>query len=89
VARAEEAEGVGPGGSGASDDPVILPGQGSHAQTSQFIYGRSGPVRISGSVSDHQLRWSSADPAGVIHNASAQLESGEQVPTRLDPAGPS
>jgi hypothetical protein len=68
---------------------VILPGQGSHAQASQFIYGRSGPLRISGSVSDHQLKWSSADPAGVINFANAQLESSQQVPARLDPAGPS
>ena len=68
---------------------MILPGQGSHAQASQFIYGRSGPLRISGSVSDHQLEWSSADPAGVINFANGQLESSEQVPARLDPAGPS
>ena len=67
---------------------MILPGQGSHAQASQFSYGRSGPLRISGSVPDHQLEWSSADPAGVINLAGAQLESGEQVPARLDPAGP-
>ncbi len=68
---------------------MILPGQGSHAQASQFIYGRRGPLRISRGVSDHQLEWSSADPAGVIDLANGQLESGEQVPARLDPAGPS
>jgi hypothetical protein len=89
--RAEErqAEGVGPGGSGASDNAVVLPRQGGHAQASQFIYGRSGPPRISGGVSDHQLEWPSADPAGVINFASGQLESSEQVPARLGPAGPS
>jgi hypothetical protein len=44
-------------------------------------------VWISGSVSDHQLERSSADPAGVIDVADGQLESSEQVPARLDPAG--
>jgi hypothetical protein len=68
---------------------VILPGQGSHAQASQFSYGRGGPLRISGSIPDHQLEWSSADPAGVINLAHAQLEASEQVPARLDPARPS
>jgi hypothetical protein len=68
---------------------VIISGQGSQAQASQFICGRSGPLRISGSVSDHQLEWSSADPAGDINFANGQLESSEQVPARLDPAGPS
>ena len=67
---------------------MILPGQGSHAQVSQFSYGRSGLLRVGGSVPDHQLKWSSADPAGVIDLASGQLEPGEQVPARLDPAGP-
>jgi hypothetical protein len=67
---------------------VILPGQGSHAQASQFIYGRSSPLRISGSVPDHQLEWSSADPARVINFGNGQLESSEQVPARRDPAGP-
>jgi hypothetical protein len=65
---------------------VVLPGQGSHAQASQFIYGRRGPLRISGSVSDHQLEWSSDDPAGVIDFANGELESGEQVPACIDPA---
>jgi hypothetical protein len=67
---------------------VIFPGQGGHAQASQFIDGRSSPLRISGSVPDHQLEWSSADPARVINFAHGQLESCEQVPARLDPAGP-
>jgi len=65
---------------------VVLPGQGSHAQASQFIYGRSGPLWISGSVSDHQLEWSSGDPVGVIDFANGELESGEQVSARIDPA---
>jgi hypothetical protein len=68
---------------------VILPGQGGNAQASQLVYGRSRPPRISGSVSDQQLEWSSADPAGVIDFADGQLESSEQVPARLDPAWPS
>jgi hypothetical protein len=68
---------------------VILPDHGSHAQASQFVYGRSGPLRIGGSVVDHQLEWSSANPASVIDFANGQLESSEQVPARLDPAGPS
>ena len=86
--RAEErqAEGIGPGGSGASDNAVVLPGKGSHALASQFIYGHSGPLRISGSVPDHQLEWSSGDPAGVIDLVNGELESGEQVPARIDPA---
>jgi hypothetical protein len=66
---------------------VILPRQGGHAQASQFSYGRSGPLWISGSVSDHQLERSSADPAGVINFANGQLEPSEQVPARLHPAG--
>ena len=88
--RAEErqAEGVGPGGRGASDDAVVFPRQGSHAQTSQFIYGRRGPLWIRRGVSDHQLEWSSGDPAGVIDVANGQLESREQVLAGLDPAGP-
>jgi hypothetical protein len=68
---------------------VILPRQGSHAQASQFIYGRRGPLWISRGVSDHQLEWSSDDPAGVIDLANGQLESGEQVLACLDPARPS
>jgi len=46
-------------------------------------------VWISGSVPDHQLEWSSADPARVINLAGGQPESSEQVTARLDPAGPS
>jgi len=68
---------------------VILPRQGSHAQPSQFIYGRRSPLWISRGVSDHQLEWSSGDPAGVIDFANGQLESGEQVLACLDPARPS
>ena len=68
---------------------MILPGQGSHAQASQFVDGRRGPLWIGGGVPDHQLERSSDDPAGVIDFANGQLESGEQVPARLDPAGPS
>jgi hypothetical protein len=68
---------------------VILPGQGSHAEASQFIYGRRGPLWISRGVPDHQLEWSSDDPAGVINFANRQLESSEQVSACLDPARPS
>ncbi|GIH72241.1 hypothetical protein Mth01_44940 [Sphaerimonospora thailandensis] len=67
---------------------MILPRQGGHAQAGQFIDGRRGPLRIGRGVSDHQLEWSSADPAGVIDFANGQLESGEQVPACLDPARP-
>ena len=88
--RAEErqAERVGPGGDGAGDDAVVLPRQGGHAQAGQLIHGRRGPLRIGRGVPDHQLERSSVDPAGVIDVANGQLESGEQVPARLDPAGP-
>jgi hypothetical protein len=68
---------------------VILPRQGSHAQPSQFIYSRRGPLRISRGVSHHQLEWSSGDPAGVIDLANGQLESSKQVLACLDPARPS
>jgi hypothetical protein len=67
---------------------VVLPGQGSHTQAGQFIYSRRGSPGISGGIPDHQLKWSSADPAGVIDLGSAELEPSEQVPARLDPAGP-
>ncbi|GGQ17733.1 hypothetical protein GCM10010140_55080 [Streptosporangium pseudovulgare] len=67
---------------------MILPRQGGHAQASQFIYGRHGPLRVGRGVPDHEFEWSSADPAGVIDLANGQVESGEQVPARLDPAGP-
>jgi hypothetical protein len=56
---------------------------------SQFVHGRRSPLWISRGISDHQLEWPSGDPAGVIDFADGQLESGEQVPARLDPAGPS
>ncbi|GII52049.1 hypothetical protein Pth03_04380 [Planotetraspora thailandica] len=68
---------------------MILTRQGGHAQASQFIYGRRGPLWISRGVADHQLEWSSGDPAGVIDFANGQLEAGEQVPACLDPARPS
>ena len=68
---------------------MILARQGGHAQASQFIDGGLGPLGISRGVTDHQLEWASADPAGVVDFANRQLESGEQVPARLDPAGPS
>src|SRR5262249_17077462 len=80
------AGGGGGGGRGGRDEGVILPGEGNHAQASQFIYGRRGPLWISRGVSDHQLEWSSGDPAGVIDFANGQLEAGEQVPARIDPA---
>ena len=83
-----QAEGDGPGRSRAGDDAVILPGQSGHAQASQFIHGRRCPLRMSGGVSDHQLEWSSADPAGLIDFVNGQLEASEQVPARLDPARP-
>jgi hypothetical protein len=88
--RAEErqAEGIGPGGGGAGDDAVVLPRQRGHAQAGQFVHGRRGPLRIGRGVPDHQFEWSSVDPAGVIDVANGQFESGEQVPSRLGPAGP-
>jgi hypothetical protein len=49
---------------------------------------RIGP-RVPSRVTDHQLEWSSDDPAGVIHVANGQLESSEQVSACLDPAGAS
>ena len=71
--RAEErqAEGVGPGGSGASDDAVILARQGSHAQASQFIHGRRGPLRIRRGVSYHQLEWSPTIPPASLTSRTA------------------
>jgi hypothetical protein len=81
--------GVGPGGSGASDDAVVLPRQGSHAQAGQLIHGSGRPLWISRGVSDYQLERSTDDPAGVIDFAHSQLESSEQVPACLDPAGSS
>jgi hypothetical protein len=68
---------------------VILPRQGSHAQASQFIYGRHGPLWISRGVADRELEWSSDYPAGVIDVTNGQLESSEQVLACLDPARPS
>ena len=67
---------------------MVLARQGGHAQASQFIDGRRGPLRIGRGVPDHQLERSPGDPAGVVDVADGQLEPGEQVPARLDPAGP-
>jgi hypothetical protein len=67
---------------------VILARQGSHARAGQLTYGRRGLLRVSGGVSDHQLKWASGDPAGVIDLTNGQLESGEQVSAGLDPARP-
>jgi hypothetical protein len=64
---------------------VVLPGQGGYAEPGQFIDGRRCLRRVSGGVPDHELEWPSA---GVVSFANGQLESGEQVPSRLDPAGP-
>lgn len=68
---------------------MIFPRQGSYTQASQFIYGSGGFLWIGRGVSDHQLEWSSCDPACVIDFANGQLESGEQVLACLDPARPS
>jgi hypothetical protein len=46
------------------------------------------PVRIGGGVPHHQLERSADDPAGVIDVVNGELESGQQVPAGLDPAGP-
>jgi hypothetical protein len=55
-------------------------------EASQFIYGRRCPLWISRGVSDHQLQWSSDDPAGVINVANGHLESSEQMLACLDPS---
>jgi hypothetical protein len=68
---------------------VILPRQSAHAQASQVIDGRRGPLWISRGVSDHELEWSADDPAALIDFANGQLESSEQVSPCLDPARPS
>jgi hypothetical protein len=62
----------------------ICPRVPSTATRGKFSYGRSGPLWVSGSVSDHQLERSSADPAGVINFANGQHESSEQLPACLD-----
>jgi hypothetical protein len=64
---------------------VVLPRQGGHAQPRQFVDGRGRSLRITRRVPDHQLE---RDPAGRIDIAHGQLEAGEQVPARLDPARP-
>jgi hypothetical protein len=89
--RTEErqAQGVGSGGRGARDDAVILPRQGSHAQTSQFIDRRRSPLWISRGVSNQQFEWSPHDPAGVVDLANGQLQPSEQVSAGRDPARPS
>ena len=68
---------------------MVLARQGGHAQAGQLIYGRRGPLWISRAVSDDQLEWSTGDSTVVIDFADGELESGEQVPARLHPAGPS
>jgi hypothetical protein len=68
---------------------VIFAGQGSHACASQFVHGRYGFLWISGGVSDHQLKGSSSDPAGIIDFTNGQLKSSEQMPTGFGPARPS
>ena len=83
-----QAEGVGPGSCGASDDAVIFPRQRGYAKASQFIHGRYGLLWISGGVSDHQFERSPLDPASVVHIANRQLEAGKQLLARLNPAGP-
>ena len=67
---------------------MIFARQGSHAQASQLIYRRRGPLWIGRGVSDHQLEWTPEDPAGVVDLANGELEPGEQMPASLDPAGP-
>ncbi|KQV14571.1 hypothetical protein ASC99_30925 [Kitasatospora sp. Root107] len=67
---------------------MVLPRQGDHTQPGQFVHGRRGPLRISRGVPDHQLDRPATDPTGVVDVANGQLEAGEQVPARLDPAGP-
>lgn len=78
-AEERQADGVGLGRCRASNDAVILPRQGSNAETAELIYCRSSPPRVAGAVPDHQLEWSSEDPAGVVDLASGELESGKQV----------
>lgn len=63
--------------------------QPGHAQASQLVHGSCGPVRVGRAVPDHQLKWPSDDPAGVIDVANRHFKSSEQVPARLHPAGPS
>jgi len=46
------------------------------------------PLRISGGVPDHQLKWPPGDSAVLVDVADGQFESGEQVPACVDPAGP-
>jgi hypothetical protein len=78
----------GPGGSGPSDDAVILPRQGGHPQPGQFVHGRRGLLRIGRGVADQQFEGFPGHAAGVIDFVNGQLESGEQVSARLGPAGP-
>jgi hypothetical protein len=66
---------------------VVLPRQGGHAQAGQLIDGRRRPLWIGRGVSHHQLERPSDDPAVRIDVANGQLEPGQQVPARLDPAG--
>lgn len=86
-AQEGQAEGLGPGGRGARDHAVVLPRQGGHPQTGEFLHGRLGPAGIGGGVADHELDGPAGDPPGLVDLARGQVESGEQVPARPDPAG--
>lgn len=86
-AEVRHAEGVGPGGDGAGDDAVVLAHHGGHAQPGQFVHGRSGPYGVGRGVPDHQLQWPAVDPAGVVDLTDGQVEPGEQMAARPDPAG--
>jgi hypothetical protein len=67
---------------------VVLPRHRRHAQAAQLVDGRDGPLRISGGIPDQQLKWPPRDTARLVNFANGQLEPGEQVPSRFDPAGP-
>ncbi len=86
-AQERQTEGLGPGGRGARDHAVVLPRQGGHPQAGQFLHGRPGPRGIGGGVTDHELDGPARDPPGLVDLARGQVESGEQVPARRDPAG--
>lgn len=75
------------GGCRASDDAVILPGNGSDAKAIEFLHRRRRPLRIAGRVPDEELERPAGNAAGVIDIAHAELESGKQVSAGLDPAG--
>lgn len=66
---------------------MVLPGQRDHSQPGQLVHGRLGPVRIRRCVPDHEFERPAADATGVVDLADAPLDPGQQVLTRLDPAG--